>query len=1041
MSGWACISCGGANPEGTKFCGHCGALAGEAHSAPQPGEGDVTEALRSFVAGPVAERLVEAGGHIPEERRLVTALFADVSGFTALADRLDPEQLLEVIDPVIAALSSVVGRHGGYVEKFAGDALMALFGAPVSHEDDAARALRVALEMHGELARIVGELPHQAALTLHVGINSGHGIARILGSEARMDYAVLGDAVILAQRLESAAPPGETYVSETTVRLTEDDFDFEPVGELTLKGKTEPVPAWRLVGERERERAGMAASGTLVGRESELAVVEQALSELDAGHGGVLVITGEPGIGKSRIAEAARSRTDAVYLQARCLSYGSALPYWPYVDLVRRFAALRSDDDTGATRARLADAVTEAGIADAAPFFARLLGLPLEDDEVSRLEPEAFRRGLHDAVRRWLDALAPVVLTLEDVHWMDPSSLELTAELIRLLSGTPTLFVLVARPEAREQLEGLSGDERRWIELGPLAPEGISVLATTILDGAAPTELVEFVERRTSGNPFFVEELVRALRDRGVLVLEADGWTIRSGWDERELPPTIEGVLAARIDLLSRKAATLLQTAAVIGRRAPMPLLEQVAANGSIASAVEELLRSGFLEHVQEDHGATLVFHHALVQDAAYSRLLRRRRRELHLRVAEAAESLFGRGEHVIDLLARHLYLGGSPRAQEYLVRAGTRAKRLFANEEAILHFDRARELAPDDDEVVLALAELYELVGRYDDALKLYGEVKDRTSDLRAWVGTAATLRKKGAYDDSLAVVNEAFVTPSLEGADLVPLWIENSWTLAVSGHYEQAIDVLLAALAVVGEREDALVGRLLLELSVSETFTGQLAEAVEHGLRAERILEEHDDTVGLAKAMRVVGSVYEKQDRLDEAARMLRRGVELAEQVGSVEELGGCLINLGIVEMAREALDDAIACDRRAIEEFERVGHGSGRAIGYANLAEKLMISGADDAALETAEHALELSRSIGLSYTIADLTKTIASLQLRRGDLEGSASRAEEAARLFVEIGALPAAGQALDVAAEAWERAGDAERATETSDRARSLAASG
>ena len=198
---------------------------------------------------------------LPEERRLITALFADVSGFTSLADRLDPEQLLEVIDPVISGLSSIVGRYEGYVEKFAGDALLALFGAPVSHEDDAERALLVALEMHRELARLCGELPHDAELTLHCGVNSGHGIARILGSEARMDYAVLGDSVILAQRLESAAPKGETYVSELTYRLTADRFEFEPVGELTLKGKSEPVLAWRLrrASVRSRGRPSHAA--------------------------------------------------------------------------------------------------------------------------------------------------------------------------------------------------------------------------------------------------------------------------------------------------------------------------------------------------------------------------------------------------------------------------------------------------------------------------------------------------------------------------------------------------------------------------------------------------------------------------------------------------------------------------------------------------------------------------------------------------------------------------------------------------------------
>src|SRR5919204_4865628 len=301
MATWSCGACGGENPEGMRFCGHCGAKAeAAAETAPAaPEEHDVAEALRSFVAGPVAEKLVEAGGKIPEERRLVTALFADVSGFTSLADRLDPEQLLEVIDPVIAGLSSVVGRHEGYVEKFAGDALMALFGAPVSHEDDAARAVRVALEMHAELARLVRDLPHDAELTLHVGINSGHGIARILGSEARTDYAVLGDSVILAQRLESAAPPGETYASETTLRLTEDEFEFEPVGELTLKGKSAPVAAWRLVRERAERRPVVRPS--LIGREKELALVDDVLAVLHERRGGLLAITGEAGNGTTRV--------------------------------------------------------------------------------------------------------------------------------------------------------------------------------------------------------------------------------------------------------------------------------------------------------------------------------------------------------------------------------------------------------------------------------------------------------------------------------------------------------------------------------------------------------------------------------------------------------------------------------------------------------------------------------------------------------------------------------------------------------------------
>src|SRR6266498_3546822 len=422
MSSWTCASCGGENPEGMKFCGHCGSPAADAAAAQPDEERDVAEALRSFVVGAVADRLVETGGKIPEERRLITALFADVSGFTSLADRLDPEELLEVIDPVISGLSSIVGRYGGYVEKFAGDALLALFGAPVSHDDDAARALRVALEMHRELARMVRDLPHDADLTLHVGVNSGHGIARILGSEARMDYAVLGDSVILAQRLESAAPTGETYVSEMTVRLTEDEFEFEPVGDLTLKGKAEPVPAWRLIGERKVRRAP--ALATLVGRQREL--------------GAILAATGEPGVGKSRLTTAVEEETTARgarWLQARCLSYGAGLAYWPYADLLRQWAGIRGEagpDEAGAT---LAAALDRCQGSAALPFFAQLLGVtPTGVAAPPEPEPEAFRRALHRAFADWLQSLAaerPVVLVLEDVHWIDASSLELTRELAR----------------------------------------------------------------------------------------------------------------------------------------------------------------------------------------------------------------------------------------------------------------------------------------------------------------------------------------------------------------------------------------------------------------------------------------------------------------------------------------------------------------------------------------------------------------------------------------------------------------------------------
>ena len=500
MSTWVCANCGGENPAGMKFCGHCGA---GAVSTPAEADHDVAEALRSFVAGPVADMLVEVGGSLPEERRLITALFADVSGFTALADRLDPEELLEVIDPVISGLSSVVGRYGGYVEKFAGDALMALFGAPVSHDDDAARALRVALEMHTELARLVRDLPHDAELTLHVGVNSGHGIARILGSEARMDYAVLGDSVILAQRLESAAPPGETYVSEATMRLVEGEFEFEPVGELTLKGKAEPVPAWRLVGVRDDiERAEKRA---LVGREQELGLIDAAVAGLQEGRGGILAITGEAGVGKSRIALCRQRQGER---GERGLAAGSVSLVWQRASVLALsrpcFAALpvcaRRSVPTRRGPGLRKDWTTPAS---PRPFRSSP-GCSGSRRRTRRSRPSSPRPSGAASTRRSRagSGRSPPshlsILALEDLHWADPSSLELTAELLRLTSDLPVLVLLVGdlRHESRSKPWPQSSNTTRlrWARSkekrsGRSPPES--------LGGQAPKQLV-FLHRGTA---------------------------------------------------------------------------------------------------------------------------------------------------------------------------------------------------------------------------------------------------------------------------------------------------------------------------------------------------------------------------------------------------------------------------------------------------------------------------------------------------------------------------------------------------------------
>jgi class 3 adenylate cyclase/tetratricopeptide (TPR) repeat protein len=1038
-----------------RFCGHCGTplQAPSPEEAPKQDtvEARVNAALKSFVSEQVAERITEEGGRPAEERRLVTALFADLSGFTPLADKLDPEELLEVIDPVINRLTDVVGRYEGYVDKFAGDALLAFFGAPVAHEDDAERALLVALDMHRELAALVPELPEDAhGLTLHTGVNTGHVIARVLGTEVRMDYSVLGDAVILAQRLESAAPAGSTYVGELTHTLTQESFEFTSVGELTLKGKAEPVSAWRLIGPRAaRVRF---TTPRFVGRSKELETARLVLDRAADGSGAVVTVSGEPGVGKTRltseIERQARTR-GFMWLTGRCLSYGSAVAYWPFADLFRSFFGIGPDEPHGSALPRMQAMLAELSVEEALPYLARLLGLPAS--ELQLLDPETYRRRLHENVLAVLRAIAertPIVLAVEDLHWGDASSIALVTDLAGLASSQPLVIYLTARSEAIPVLvEIASGTPdlmRHVFRLERFTQIEIEELVSELLEGGVPPEIVQMISDRSAGNPFFAEEILRVMKDSGQITLTPTGWRAQR-LDEASLPPTVEGVLSSRIDLLPRSTATVLQKASVIGRRVRIPILRKLEpAAANLDRELDILIERGYLD--AQGSREEVVFHHALVQEVAYSRLLRKQKRELHRNVASVAEELYGSDEDVIDLLARHLYLGqAGSKAIDYLIRAGDRSKRLFANEEAILHYSHAAELARADDgsershlnDILLQLGDLHEIRGQYEAASTLYEEVRSAGVEVQAWRGLASSLRNQSRYEEVHKLIEEAFTTQDFSDEERAALWLEKGWTLVREGKFEESEQSFRDALAALDGKKDLLAAELMLQLAGTETALGQLEQGLADAIAAVEIFEQEGSLRGQTSAMRILGDAFRELGRYEEAAAALTRGIGLAEQTGSVEEIGGCLINLALVEMKRDNVDEAIECNRRAAERFEEIGHPVGRAISYANLAEFLATKGDMDEAYEVATKARDIGLEIEAPFVVADAQRALALVHIDRGEHIKAADLAEKAAELQLEIGFAAEAAASLELASAASEEAGQKERALELRSRALSI----
>jgi adenylate cyclase len=1038
-----------------RFCGHCGSPLQASTTPGGPTDGEavearVTAALKSFVSEQVAERITEEGGAPAEERRLVTALFADLSGFTPLADKLDPEELLEVIDPVINRLTDIVGRYEGYVDKFAGDALLAFFGAPTAHEDDADRALLVALEMHRELAQLIPDLPEDArGLTLHAGVNTGHVIARVLGTEVRMDYSVLGDAVILAQRLESAAPAGSTYVGELTHTLTRESFEFDSVGELTLKGKAEPVPAWRLIGPRVTRLRSTAPR--FVGRRKELETARLVLDHATEGNGAVVTVSGEPGVGKTRLTSEIQTEAKArgfMWLTGRCLSYGSAIAYWPFADLFRSFFGIGPDEPHASALPRMGSMLSELSAEAALPYLARLLGLPAT--ELEELDPETYRRRLHENVVVVVQAIAqrtPLVLSVEDLHWGDASSIALVTEIAGLVSTQPVVLYLTARTEAVPVLvEIASGTPdvlRHVFRLERFAQEEIEELVSSLLEGDAPSEIVQTISDRSAGNPFFAEEILRVMKDSGAITLTPDGW--RAGrLDAASLPPTVEGVLSSRIDLLPRTTAGVLQRASVIGRRVRIPILRRLDGASNLDREIDTLVDRGYLE--TEGGREEVVFHHALIQEVAYSRLLRKQKRELHRAVADAAEALYGADDDVIDLLARHLYLGqAGSKAIDYLVRAGDRSKRLFANEEAILHYSHAAELARKEDrddrdrldEILLQLGDLHEVRGQYEAASTLYEEVRAASVEVRAWRGLASSLRNQSRYAEVHDLIDEAFSTQGFSDEERAALWLEKGWTLVREGRFEESEEPFRQGLRALQGKKNLLGAELMLQLAGTETALGQLEQGLADANAAVEIFEEEGSIRGQTSAMRILGDAYRELGRYEEAARALTRGIQLAERTGSVEEIGGCLINLARVEMERDNIDEAIECNRRAAERFEEIGHPVGRAISYANLAEFLATRGDMDEAYQIATKARDIGTEIEAPFVVADAQRALALVHIDRGEHGKAAELAEEAAEIQLEIGFAAEAVASLELASSALQEAGERERALELRSRAQSI----
>jgi class 3 adenylate cyclase/tetratricopeptide (TPR) repeat protein len=955
---------------------------------------------------------------------MVTVLFADVKDSTPLGERLDPEAARGVMNRFFADVRGVIERHGGTVEKFIGDAVMAVFGTPTVHEDDPLRAVRAATEMRTELAELNRELEERWGihLSIRTGINTGKVVA---GDPATRQTFVTGDAVNVASRLEHAADPGEILIGDATYRLVRDAVLVEPVDPLEVKGKPQPITAWRVLGVVAGAPAvARRLDSTLVGRERELTMLRRAVERAAADETCQLVtILGPAGVGKSRLTNELLSELDddATVLVGRCLPYGEGITFWPVVEIVKRAAGLGPALSADESRARL-----EAVVADdpEAQVVADRLGALLGYWSGPEGTEEIFW-----AVRRLLQALArerPVLVLIDDVHWGEQTFLDLIDHIADWARDAPILLICLARAELLEERPAWAGGKLNSTSLllEPLPDEDCGTLIENLLDTSVTSEVKERIAHVAEGNPLFVEELVAMLVDEGTLRREDARWVATADLSSLAVPPTIQALLDARLDRLRAAERAVIERAAVAGRifsRGALRALSVLDEHPYLDERLGELVRKQLIRPYQTEFGRenTYRFRHSLIREAAYRQMSKAARADLHERFARWLESAPGpRTAEQEEILGFHLEQAfrfrqelGRPdgdlavRGGQRLASAARRAVDRGDLPAAVSLLSRAISLLPDSHdgrgELLAMLGTALVRTGDFTraeraltEALTAARAAEDRRLELRTTIDREffrAFTKPEGSVEEIIAVVDE--VIPLLEDLD-DELGLAKAWWLKSEVHvnacrWGQRAEHLERAIEHARRAGDA---------SEQSTLASLLAQALYYGptpvnaaiLRCEELLAERPDDRSLRASITAsLAGLRAMQGEFEEARRLRTNARALFEELGQRFRVAARCLEAAEIEALAGERRQAIAVLRWGLDELNEMGVTSVSSVIAGFLADALADEGSSDEAIRYSRLSEKQAAEIDVVTQVM--------WRIARSKIHADRALAEEAVRL--------------------------------------------
>jgi class 3 adenylate cyclase/tetratricopeptide (TPR) repeat protein len=1033
-----CPECGYSNSLSHKFCGECG------HKLTLPTE-DIPKDLsfdekltkiQRYLPKGLTEKILSQKDRIEGERKQVTVMFCDMEGFTPLSEMLGIEDAYAIMDQVYEILIHKVHDYEGTVNEMTGDGIMALFGAPVALEDAPQRAIRSSLAIHWEIAKFSDQLRQERKdlppVKMRIGIHTGPVVVGTVGNDLRVEFKAVGDTVNLASRIEGQAQPGTTYITEDTFNLTEGLFRFESLGQRAIKGKQEPVNIFRAIApSTRRTRFDVSAERGLTpfaGRERELELLLDGLERAKAGRGQAFSIISEAGVGKSRLLYEFRkavAHEDVTFLEGRCLSYSRAVAYHPVIEILKANFDIHEGDGDSEIREKVKREleILEADEAATLPYLLELLAVKDNGIDKIPMSPEERKSRIIEALKRIVlkgSEIRPLIMAFEDLHWIDKSSEDQLKHLLESIPEARVLLIFTYRPEFVHTWGAKSYHSQ--VTLSRLSNrESLMMVSHLLGTEALDTDLEEFIIEKTEGIPFFIEELIKSLKDLKIIARENNRYRIEKDIREVAIPATIQDVIMARVDSLTQEAKDLLQTLSVVGRESSYDLINRV-----IGLQVQELLSHLSVLKDSEllyERGiypeSSYVFKHALTQEVAYNSLLEKRKKEIHEGIGSAIEAINpDRIEEHYDLLAYHYgRSANADKALQYLDLANQKAIRFNAMEEAKAYFDKAMahlDTLPASEEnrqrrisllvnqgsvfyLLFKTPEYYDLLTRYESMAIELGN--------QALLG--ALLSRKGNCDHALGHFDQGIKTltkaaelceavGNVEDAGYAYAWL--GWCHLFVGRYDRVLAVKEDLLHTM-ERQfnPRWYVRGLCGASRAFICLGRWDEAVEEAQKALKVAEESSENSLVVWAAWTLSMAYTWRGDLDQGVEYgdlaLRKAVTPADKAVAQRGLGWALCRAGEPNRGIELLISAL-------HKLQTGHRRPGIIPATCTLGAGYWLAGEDGKARQTLEEGLEIAEQCGAMYYVGWAHRFLGEIALKV-DPARAVSYFEKSIAVFQEI----------------------------------------